>query len=193
MKKKEAPPPMNMNSIRELHPPNNKQPGPYKFTIEKFKRDFINLGRLYWNSEENFKINEKIEENYIKNKNNFEEKIFSFNDQDENEINAERILILVKRDFGIDESKREATSHEKIVQKLFYISYTCNELISELCGKINQNGFKYQSICNFYYTISDSYNNAIKGFKKIIEDLKGNNEEENDAAPHLIDIDKTKD
>ena len=191
--KGEAPPPMNMNSIRELHPTNHQQPRPYKFTIEKFKRDFINLGRLYWNSEANFKINEKIEENYIKSNTNFEEKIFSFNEQDENEINAERILLLVKRDFGVDDSKREATSHEKIVQKLFYISYTCNELISELCGKINQNGFKYQSICNFYYTISDSYNNAINGFKKIIEDLKGNNDEENDAAPHSVDIEKNKD
>ena len=190
--KGEAPPPMNYNSIRELHPPKNNQPRPYKFTIEKFKKDFINLGRLYWNSEENFKINEKIEKDYIKNKTDFEGKIFSFNEEDENEINAERILVLVRRDFGVDDSKREATSHEKIVQKLFYISYTCNELISELCGKINQNGFKYQSICNFYYTISESYNNAINGFMKIIEDIKGEDKDENDAAPHL-DIEKTKD
>ena len=61
---------------------------------------------------------------------------------------------------------------EKIFQKLFYISYTCNELISFLCANINQKEVKYTSIYNFYYTVSLSYNDAINGFLSISEDIK---------------------
>ena len=99
-----------------------------------------------------------------------EEKLFNL--QGDNSITTERLLILIKRDFGLDNSKRDATDQEKIIQKLFYISYTCNELISYLCGTINQKGFKYTSIYNFYYNVSLSYNKAIKGFIDIYEDMK---------------------
>ena len=71
----------------------------------------------------------------------------------------------------MDNSKRDATDIEKIFQKLFYISYTCNELISNLCGTINKKGFKYTSIYNFYYNVSLSYNKAINGFLLIYEDM----------------------
>ena len=81
-------------------------------------------------------------------------------------------MILVKRDFGLDKSSRDATSKEKIFQKLFYISYTCNELISNLCGEINHKGFKYKSIYNFYYIVSKSYNDAIDGFIKIQNNME---------------------
>ena len=107
------------------------------------------------------KIN--VEEN-----NKIEEKIFQIN----NEINSERIILLVKRDFGLDDSKRDATNEEKIIQKLFYISYTCNQLISFLCGEINKKGFKYKSIYNFYYIVSKSYNDAIDGFIKIQNNME---------------------
>ena len=99
---------------------------------------------------------------------------------------------MVKRDFGLDNSKRDATSKEKIFQKLFYISYTCNELISSLCGQINYKEIKYTSIFNFYHIVSLSYNKAIKGFldidkemKKKEKDLKKflGEEDEDDEAP----------
>ena len=114
-----------------------------------------------------------------------EEKLFKM--EDENKIDAKRLLVLVKRDFGLDNSKRDATSKEKIFQKLFYISYTCNELISDLCGKINQKDFKYSSIYNFYYIVSLTYNKAIKGFLEIIKEmgLNDENEDDNNDAPPL--------
>ena len=143
----------------------NDAPAPYQFSIEQFEKDYINLGKLFWNSEKNYKITDKIEESNLKNDSKLQEKIFDINDQ--NKIDSERLLLLVKRDFGLDNSKRDATDREKIFQKLFYISYTCNELISNLCGEINHKGFKYKSIYNFYYTVSLSYNNAINGFTKI--------------------------
>ena len=140
-------------------------PRHYEFTIEQFQKDFINLGKLYWNSEQNFQINDKIEEKYIKHGNDLEKDIFEIGDKEI--IKPERLFQLVKRDFNLDESKRESTSKEKIIIKLFYISYVCNELISELCGKINESDFKYKSIFSFYYTVSKSYNDAINGFIKI--------------------------
>jgi hypothetical protein len=82
------------------------------------------------------------------------------------------IYLLVKRDFGLDNSKRDTTNEEKIIQKLFYISYTCNQLISFLCGEINKKRFKYKSIYNFYYIVSKSYNDAIDGFIKIQNNME---------------------
>ena len=131
----------------------------YKFTIEQFQKDFINIGKLFWNSELNFQISDNIEEYYLKNGKGLEENVFSFDDK--NSINPAKIIQLVKKDFGIDASPIQATEREKIVLILFYISYTCNELISALCGKINEEGFKYKSIYNFYYIVSKLYNNAI--------------------------------
>ena len=179
--------------------PNNKispgydddiDPAPYHFTIEQFTKDYMNLVRLYWYSKDNFRTNDNIQESQLKKDSNIEEKLFKV--EDENKIDAERLLILVKRDFGLDNSKRDATSKEKIFQKLFYISYTCNELISSLCGQINYKEIKYTSIYNFYYTVSLSYNKAINGFLGISKemakrekDLKSflGEEDEDDEAP----------
>ena len=152
----------------------NDAPVHYEFDIKKFEADYINLGKLFWNSETNFKITEKIVEKNLKSE-KLEDKIFTINE--ENKIDPERIILLVKRDFGLDNSKRDATPKEKIFQKLFYISYACNELISILCGEINHKGFKYKSIYNFYYTVSLSYNNAIKGFTNINKEMKDKEKE----------------
>ena len=143
---------------------------PCDFNINQFKKDYNILVRLYWYSQSNFRVYDKSENQKLKTDNKIEEKIFNL--QGENNINTERLLILIKRDFGLDDSKRDATDNEKIIQKLFYISYTCNELISYLCGTINQKGFKYTSIYNFYYNVSLSYNKAIKGFLDIYNDMK---------------------
>ena len=146
----------------------------YEFTMEQFQKDFLNLGKLFLNPYKNFRIKGKSQKS--KDENILENKIFSFDEK--NKISLERILLLVKRDFGLDHSKRMASKEEKIKIKLFYISYTCNQLISHLCGKINSKGFKYQSICNFFYTVSLSYNQAIDGFLKIKEEIC-----ENQSAP----------
>ena len=146
---------------------------PYSFNINKFKKDYTNLGKLFWNSRPNFhsENRDKIEEI-----DRLGESIFS-NIED---ISPKRLYQLIERDFGKDDSSRDATKSEKIIIKLFYISYTCNELISSILWKINQEGFNYKSICSFYYNISISYNNAINGFCKIWEDME-NSEEKNIA------------
>ena len=180
------------NTVNEeiRSPTGNEDDAPYTFTIEQFSKDYINLVKLYWYSKENFRTNDNIQENILKQGNTIEEKLFTF--KDENKIDSERLLLLVKRDFGLDNSKRDATSKEKIFQKLFYISYTCNELISSLCGQINYKEIKYTSIFNFYHIVSLSYNKAIKGFldidkemKKKEKDLKKflGEEDEDDEAP----------
>ena len=71
----------------------------------------------------------------------------------------------------------DSNNKEKLIVKLFYISYVSNKLISSLCGKINHKGFKFSSIQNFYYTVSKSYNNAINGFLKIKEKIENKDDE----------------
>ena len=142
---------------------------PYNFSLEKFSSDYTNLLNLFSNSRDSFKITEHIEENNLKKKENINEIILNKNKQ--NEISSERLFTLIKRDFGLDDSKRESTSEEKIIVKLFYISYVCNELIGILCGQNNQKNFKYTSIYNFYYTVSRSYNSAINGFLEISKEM----------------------
>ena len=144
----------------------------HKFSIEKFQKDFYNLLRLFWNSERNFQINEKIEQQLLKNENKVEQYIFS--EDDKSPIKPEKILQLVKKDFELDDSEGDFNDKEKIILKLFYISYTCNELISMLCGKINEEGFKYKSIFNFYYIVSKIYNNSINGFLSIKKEIEKN-------------------
>ena len=142
---------------------------PYNFSLEKFSSDYTNLLNLFSNSRDSFKITEHIEENNLRKKENINEIILNKNKQ--NEISSERLFTLIKRDFGLDDSKRESTSEEKIIVKLFYISYVCNELIGILCGQNNQKNFKYTSIYNFYYTVSRSYNSAINGFLEISKEM----------------------
>ena len=168
--------------------PGNDDPAPYNFSIEQFTKDYIRLIKLYWYSKDTFRTNDSIQEEQLKKDSTIEEKLFKM--EDENKIDAKRLLVLVKRDFGLDNSKRDATSKEKIFQKLFYISYTCNELISTLCESVNYKEIKYTSIYNFYHTVSLSYNKAIKGFLEIKDeilkkekDLKYYSGEDNNDAP----------
>ena len=59
---------------------------------------------------------------------------------------------------------------EKI--NLFFISYTCNELISKFLNKLNKRGFNYKTIYEFYYTVLGSYNKAINGFEELSKEIK---------------------
>ena len=142
---------------------------PYNFSLEKFSSDFINLLNLFSNSKNGFKITEHIEEKNLKKKENINEIIL--NKKDSYIIFSDRLLTLIKKNFGLRDSKIIATSEEKIIVKLFYISYVCNELIGILCGKMNQKNFKYTSIYDFYYTVSKSYNSAINGFLEISKEM----------------------
>ena len=143
---------------------------PYNFSLEKFSFDYTNLLNLYSNSKDSFKITEHIEEQNLKKKESINEIILNKNKPDK--IKTERLFTLIKRDFGLDDSKRDANSEEKIIVKLFYISYVCNELIGLLCGNINEKNFKYTSIYNFFYNVSLSYNSAIYGFKEICKEME---------------------
>ena len=158
---------------------NNECAAPYNFSLEKFAADYANLLNLYSDSK-NFKITEHIEEHNLKTKGNINEIILNKNNIKEIDLN--RLYTLIKRDFGLDNSKRDATSEEKIILKLFYVSYVCNELIGILCGKMNQKSFKYTSIYNFYYTVSLSYNAAINGFLDICKDMIQKEKEIKDYA-----------
>ena len=151
-----------------------------EFDFNQFKEDYVNLGKLYWFSKKNFKIEQDNTENILKNNNdNLVDKIFNL-EEENNVVKPERLFQIVKNDFGLDNSKNEATNKEKLIIKLFYISYVSNILISSLCGKINHKGFKFRSISNFYYTVSKSYNNAINGFNKIKEQIEN---KEGEPAP----------
>jgi len=143
-----------------------------EFDFIQFKKDYVNLGKLYWFSKMNFKIEQDNAE-YILKKNNIQlvDKIFNL-EEENNAVKPERLLQIVKSDFGLDNSKNDATNKEKLIVKLFYISYVSNVLISSLCGKMNHKGFKFKSVQNFYYTVSKSYNNAINGFLKIKEQIE---------------------
>ena len=147
--------------------------------MEKFKKDYINLGKLFWNSRPNFHPKDEKEKKELEEKEKLGDSIFSNMDI----ISALRIYQLIERDFGKDNSKRDATSSEKIILKLFYISYTCNELISSITWTVNQKGYTYKSICEFYYRISKSYNDAINGFLEIEKEIeKKKNEINNKEA-----------
>ena len=76
---------------------------------------------------------------------------------------------------------------KKKFSKNYFIFLIHDELISDLCGKINQKDFKYSSIYNFYYIVSLTYNKAIKGFLEIIKEmgLNDENEDDNNDAPPL--------
>ena len=169
---------------------NEEEPAPYHFNIEQFRQDYLTLVKLYWNSKSTFRLEENFE--YLlksQNTNNMEEKIFGF--YNENDINSERLLLLVKRDFGLNNSKDDATDQEIIVLKLFYISYICNELIYSICNNLNKKEIKYTSIFNFYYVVSICYNEAIRGFFEIGEEMEKNEkialiDGDNDAPPSLI-------
>ena len=148
----------------------NAVPAPHNFSFEKFSSDFTNLLNLYSDSRNNFRISEDLEQENLKSNKSINEIVL--NKTKENIISPRRLYILIERDFGLDNSSRDATSDEKIILKLFYISYVSNELIGILCNKANQKSFQYTSIYNFYYTVSLSYNSAINGFMEISKEMK---------------------
>ena len=152
------------------------------FDKDKFIKDYLLLSNLFWNSDLNFRIEETIEEdllnrnneNVIEAEENEEKKFLSNNYINNNEV--ETIVDYIRSDLGLNNRIINLNYKQKMIIKIFYVSYICNEIINSICGNINQKGFKYKSICDFYYNVSISYNDAIIGFEKIKEDL---NEEKN--------------
>jgi len=149
-----------------------------EFDKNNFIKDYSILFKLFWDSGLNFGVGEGIESNLLdisEKSENYNDKIFSekFN---LSTINTKDILNYVKKFFGIVEVKEEVNLPPKIEMKLilFFISYISNELINILCGNIKYKGFKYKSVCDFYYNVLKSYNEAINGFndirKKILEE-----------------------
>ena len=92
---------------------------PASFNIDKFKQDYINLGKFFWNSRPNFHPKDEIEKETIEKTEKLDEKVFS-NIED---ISPERLYKLIERDFGKNDSKRDTTKSEKIILKLFYIIF----------------------------------------------------------------------
>lgn len=94
-------------------------------------------------------------------------------DEEENKIynNIENILDYIKKDLGLIEKEVLLPSNQIIMIKVFYISYICNELINIFWENINKNGFKPKTICEFYFKVSETFNNAINGFDKIRIDM----------------------
>ena len=145
---------------------------PDSFDINKFKKDYINLGKLFWNSRP-----EHPKDEQEKQKMDETEKLGNVVFSNISEISPFRIYQLIERDFGKDNSKRDATSEEKIILKLFYISYTYNELISSITWTINQKEYNINLICDFYYKIFKSYNEAINGLIEIKKDIERRKED----------------
>ena len=145
---------------------------PDSFDINKFKKDYINLGKLFWNSRPEHPKDEQ-EKQKMEETEKLGDAVFS----NINEISPFRIYQLIERDFGKDNSKRDATNEEKIILKLFYISYTCNELISSITWTINQKEYNINLICDFYYKIFKSYNEAINGLIEIKKDIERRKED----------------
>ncbi len=175
-----------------------------EFSKYNFYRDLYILGNLFWNSDLNYKIDETIEKDWLveddnidedkdkkNNKNNnddkkekennekeLKEKIFHVNEDDEeDDIEKEKLLSYVKKNFGLIKEEVELTPKQKMKIKLFYISYIANELINNICISLNKKGFEYKSICDFYYNVSSSYNKAIEGFIEIKNRIISENEE----------------
>ena len=155
-----------------------------EFDFNLFKDDYDNLLKLYWFSKRNFMIEQDNSENILKNIDiHLHDKLFNF-EEENNAVKPERLYLIVKKDFGLYNSKIDATNKEKLIVKLFYISYVSNVLISSLCSKIYHKEYKFRSIQNFYYTVAKSYNNAINGFLKIREQIEN---KDGEPAPNPAD------
>lgn len=154
-----------------------------EFDKYKFLKDYSYLGKLFWNSDLNYRLEENIESDWLINDNiegnekELKDKLFTEEEDDDELIESDELLNYIKKDFGL--YKDEVNLSQKIIMKIkiFYISYICNELIDSICGQLNKKGFKYKSISDFYYNVSFLYNDAINGFNGIREDLR--NEKEN--------------
>ena len=104
------------NEEKEEEPTGRGAPVAYEFNIEKFQRDYTTSINLYWNSENNFKIMEKIAEQSLKYNNKLADKILKIDDG--NQIEGKRLLYLVKKDFGI-EDKNTDNNNEETYSEIF--------------------------------------------------------------------------
>ena len=149
------------NNARNLCQNNNEN---YDFK-DKFFKDYSNLGNFFMNSNLDSEIDNKI-------KNEFSEV------ENLEYFPVKNILDYVRKKFDPYNKNIQITLSKEIKKKmkLFFISYICNEVINEICGNIYKKGFKYKSICVFFYNVLKLYNDAISGFisikNQILEDKK---------------------
>ena len=62
------------------------------------------------------------------------------------------------------------TKEQKMKIKLFFISGY--KIISENYKNIKKRGFENKTVIEFYYNMSECYNNAIDGFNEMKEEFK---------------------
>lgn len=165
-----------------------------EFSKYNFYRDLYILGNLFWNSDLNYKIDETIEKDWLveddnidedkdkkNNKNNnddkkekennekeLKEKIFHVNEDDEeDDIEKEKLLSYVKKNFGLIKEEVELTPKQKMKIKLFYISYIANELINNICISLNKKGNIDNQKLKKDFQKSQEYKNNICNFPTI--------------------------
>ena len=151
------------------------------FNLNSFIDDFSSLGKFFWDSSLNYEIEGNFEADYLNldvNENDTEEikkksneirnEIFSGDDFfNKNKISYDKIIKYVKYVFGCGNANEQYEGELKMIMKIFFISYISNEIIDYFCIKVNKKGFRYKSICQFYYNVLKSFNDAINGFKEI--------------------------
>ena len=148
-----------------------------KFTLNKFLKDYSSLGKLFWDSNLNYNLKEIIEDDLLyldrNERDNIKDSVFTEDEnnfiKDENKIDM--IINYVKKVFGCGNTQEEFSPEIKMKMKIFFILYISNEIMDLFCRKIKTKGFKYKSICDFYYNVLKSYNNAINGFKELREEI----------------------
>ena len=149
-----------------------------EFNFHDFIKDFCDLGRLFWDSSFNFENEENfnyyldydIQENEKINKSNeLKNNIFSEEYFVRNNIQSNHIQSYVKFFFGDKNIKGPFRNEIKMVMKIFFISFISNKIIDDICGDINKKGFKYKSICSFYYNVLERFSKAINGFNELGE------------------------
>ena len=189
-------------SINEKVQNNNES-----FTINKFQNDYSTYAKLFWDSSINFEIernkgnNERKDYNYIETelldlnvsqnemelkrnelKNNiFSEKLFR-----KNVITTEKIINYTKKFFGYSKIDEEFTNEFKMIMKIFFISYISNEVIDDICKNSKEKGFKPKSICDFFYNVLKSYNDAIEGFDKLKEEFRKEKNDLNACEKEIV-------
>ena len=148
-----------------------------KFTLNKFLKDYSSLGKLFWDSNLNYNLKEIIEDDLLyldrNERDNIKDSVFTEDEnnfiKDENKIDI--IINYVKKVFGCSNTNEEFSPEIKMKMKIFFILFISNDIIDSFCKKIKTKGFKYKSICDFYYNVLKSYNNAINGFKELREEI----------------------
>ena len=155
-----------------------------EFNPDQFREDYFLLLSLFFN----IKFNYGIEKDYYKDfiNDSIEESEFQnlfFKEKDGKEkkkLDGEKIRNFVKKDLGM-KIYDEKTDEDRATLKLFYISLVCNQIIIDLCEQLrkekNDQKF-YTSICHFYFTVLNSYNQAINGFLEIAKEVKNDIEVE---------------